>query len=134
MGCHSPSETIKNEAASFRHNRIKNRGIVKTQYLYKTKYKFEESKVENLWFSSFFNVFYSIAVSSLSVPLYAYHSSADDFCSKSSEPQRCFALRIQIPFVKILKTIDSSEFLMTQPLLHYVDFQNFKYFKNLHFY
>ena len=29
---------------------------------------------------------FSIAVSSLVVPLYASRSSADDFCSKSSEP------------------------------------------------
>ena len=31
---------------------------------------------------------FSIAVSSLVVPLYASRSSADDFCSKSSEPTR----------------------------------------------
>ena len=32
-----------------------------------------------------------------------YATSADDFCSKSSKPQRCFALRIQIFFIKFLK-------------------------------
>ena len=31
---------------------------------------------------------FSIAVSSLVVPLYASRSSADDFCSKLSEPQK----------------------------------------------
>ena len=41
-----------------------------TQYLYIIKYKFEESKVENLWFSSLLIVFYSIAVSFLSVYVY----------------------------------------------------------------
>ena len=44
--------------------------------------------VGNLRFPSFYYVFYSIAVSSLDVLLYAYRSSADDFCSKASEPRK----------------------------------------------
>jgi len=44
--------------------------------------------VENLRFSSFYYVFYSIAVSSLGVPLYTSRSSSDDFCSKASEPRK----------------------------------------------
>jgi hypothetical protein len=33
-----------------------------------------------------------------------------------ASPERRFALRIQIFFIKVLKVIDLSEFLMTQPL------------------
>ena len=45
-------------AVAFRHNRIKNGGIVKqTQYPFDNKHKFEEIKVENLWFSSLFKCF-----------------------------------------------------------------------------
>ena len=74
-------------AVAFRHNRIKNeRHCVKNTVPLCNMCVFEEIKVENLWFSSFFIVFYSILVSSLSVPLYASHSSAKDFCSKSVRP------------------------------------------------
>ena len=61
------------------------------------------SKVEILQISSFLCSF-CIVVSSLAVFLYGYRSSADDFCSKSSKPQRYFALRIQIFFTKFLKS------------------------------
>jgi len=44
--------------------------------------------VENLRFSSFYYAFFSIAVSSLGVPLYTSRSLSDDFCSKASEPRK----------------------------------------------
>jgi len=37
-----------------------------------------------------------------------------------ASPERRFALRIQIFFIKVLKVFDLSEFLMTQHLLFYV--------------
>ena len=64
---------MKNEkgAVAFRHNRIKNRGIVKrSQYPFEMNHKFEEIKVENLRFSSFFIVFYSFSVLFLSTYVY----------------------------------------------------------------
>ena len=58
-------------AVAFRHKQIKNRGIVKKHSTpCDNKHKFEEIRVENLWFSSFFVVFYSFSVPSLSMYVY----------------------------------------------------------------
>ena len=46
-------------------------------------------------FLIFIMVFYFILVSSLAVFLYGYHSSAEDFCSKSVCPKVLFSLRIR---------------------------------------
>ena len=57
----------------------------------------QRGKVENLGFSSFFiGVFYFILVSLFGVPLYASHSSAEDFRSKSVCPRAVVFRRNQI--------------------------------------
>ena len=82
-------------AVAFRHNRIKNRGIVKrSQYPFEMNHKFEEIKVENLRFSSFFIVFYSF--SPLSRRMYIrLRGENEEFCSKSIRPTVLFSLRIR---------------------------------------
>ena len=57
-------------------------------------------KVEILRISSFLCSFCT-AVSSLAVFLYGYRSSADDFCSKSSKPQKALRIKNLDLFVKI---------------------------------
>ena len=69
--------------------------------------------------SPFLFVFHSIAVSSLVVPLYAFRSSADDFCSNLSSLMGAFALRIlremHSSLFCIAKGIENAKFLITQP-------------------
>ena len=74
-------------AVALRHNRIKNTGgidLVSTSYLISAYYN--RSRLNFFEILRFISIFYSIAVSSLVVPSYAYRSSADNFCSKSVRP------------------------------------------------
>ena len=111
----------KKEAASFRHKRKqKTVGIVKSQpfSLYKSFFR-----LKTYGFLRIIKFLFAIAPSSLTVSIYAYRSSSDDFCSKSSRLQIAFALRIPretsfSPF-SMKKSINNAEFLMTQPLLSF---------------
>ena len=75
-----------------------------------------KSRLKTYGFLIIYYVFCFIAVSSLTVFLYGYRSSAGDFCSKSSEPQMCFALRIRFFHYIQASSLDFTEFLMTQHL------------------
>ena len=52
------------------------------------------SRLKTYGFLRLNSFFYSIAVSSLGVPLYTSRSSSDDFSSKSVRPPGVFSLRI----------------------------------------
>ena len=116
---------IKEEAASFRQKRMK-RAKVPTNFGIFAQLLFEFKDILRLKFqgiSPFLFVFHSIAVSSLDVPLYAYRSSADDFCSNLGSLKVAFALRIlremHSSLFCIAKGIENAKFLMTQPLFGY---------------
>ena len=104
--------------------RLLHLGITQKERRFRKKMRFLRSKFMlfcflRLKFCEFllFKRSFCIAVSSLAVPLYGYRSSADDFCSKSSEPQK--ALRTKnsyIRFVCLPIALVLYEFLMTQSL------------------
>ena len=81
----SSFKPLKEGSASFWHNRKKSEDYVKLRNL---RSKFMLICFLGLKFYEFllFYALFSIVVSSLDVHSYAYRSSANDFCSKSSEP------------------------------------------------
>ena len=84
------TEINEKGAVASRLTRIKNRGIVKrSQYPFETNHKFEEIKVENLRFSSFFIVFYSFSPLSPNVCIYAFGARTKNSALNPFAPRFC---------------------------------------------
>ena len=108
---------VPKTAASFRHNPKRAEIPLKTWFLRSFFMLFHFFKVEILRISSF----YALFVSPFPRSPYFYTAIARQptiSALNQASPKRRFALRIQIFSLKLLKGVDLSEFLMTQPHLH----------------